>query len=98
MRDGSVTKQKLPPGTLGRIMRFASPYRKILGVFLGVIVVDALIGVWNPLIYRQIIDGGIQSTTRASSCSSACSSAAWRSRTPSCPSCSATSPRGSARG
>ena len=42
-----------------RIARFAAPYRKILGIFLGVIVVDALIGVWNPLIYRQIIDGGI---------------------------------------
>ena len=54
-----MTKQKLPPGTLGRIMRFAAPYRRMLGVFLGVIVVDALIGVWNPLIYREIIDGGI---------------------------------------
>ena len=31
----------------------------MLGVFLVVIVVDALIGVWNPLIYREIIDGGI---------------------------------------
>ena len=59
MRDRSVTKEKLPPGTLGRIMRFAAPYRRMLGVFLGVIVVDALIGVWNPLIYREIIDGGI---------------------------------------
>jgi len=59
MKDSSVTKEKLPPGTLRRIMRFAAPYRKTLGVFLGVIVVDALIGVWNPLIYRQIIDGGI---------------------------------------
>jgi len=59
MRDGSVTKQKLPAGILRRIMRFAAPYRKILGIFLGLIVVDALIGVWNPLIYRQIIDGGI---------------------------------------
>ena len=59
MRDRSVTKQKLPPGTVGRIMRFAAPYRRMLGVFLGVIVVDALIGVWNPLIYREIIDGGI---------------------------------------
>jgi ATP-binding cassette, subfamily B, bacterial len=58
-RDRSVTKEKLPPGTLRRIMRFAAPYRRMLGVFLGVIVVDALIGVWNPLIYRQIIDGGI---------------------------------------
>jgi len=59
MRDGSVTKQKLPPGTLGRIMRFAAPYRKILGIFLVVIVIDAVISVWNPLIYRQIIDSGI---------------------------------------
>lgn len=59
-RDSSVTKQKLAPGTLRRIMRFAAPYRRILGLFLGVIVVDALIGVWNPLIYRQIIDGGIE--------------------------------------
>jgi ATP-binding cassette subfamily B protein len=59
MRDGSVTKQKLPAGTLRRIMRFAAPYRKILGIFLGVIVVDAVISVWNPLIYRQIIDSGI---------------------------------------
>jgi len=40
-------------------MRFAAPYRRMLGVFLAVIVVDALIGVWNPLIYREIIDGGI---------------------------------------
>ena len=60
MRDPSVTKQKLPPGTLARILRFAAPYRKMLGVFLAVIVVDALIGVWNPLIYREIIDGGIE--------------------------------------
>ena len=59
MRDGSVTSQKLPAGTLRRIMRFAAPYRRILGVFLGVIVVDAVISVWNPLIYRQIIDSGI---------------------------------------
>jgi ATP-binding cassette subfamily B protein len=54
-----VTKQKLPPGTVRRIVKFATPYRRILGFFLAVIVVDALIGVWNPLIYRQIIDGGI---------------------------------------
>src|SRR5271166_6243553 len=59
MKDRSVTKKKLPPGTIRRIVKFARPYRRILGIFLGVIVVDALIGVWNPLIYRQIIDEGI---------------------------------------
>jgi ATP-binding cassette, subfamily B, bacterial len=58
-KDRSVTKQKLPPGTLRRIVNFARPYRKILSLFLAVIVVDAVIGVWNPLIYREIIDGGI---------------------------------------
>ncbi len=58
-KDRSVTKQKLPPGTMRRIVNFARPYRKILSLFLAVIVVDAVIGVWNPLIYRDIIDGGI---------------------------------------
>jgi ATP-binding cassette subfamily B protein len=58
-RDRSVTKQKLAPGTVRRIARFAAPYRPILSVFLVVIVVDALTGVINPLIYREIIDGGI---------------------------------------
>ncbi len=58
-RDRSVTKQKLAPGTVRRIARFAAPYRPILVVFLVVIMVDALMGVANPLIYRQIIDAGI---------------------------------------
>lgn len=58
-RDRSVTKQKLAPGTVRRIARFASPYRRILIVFLVVIVVDALLGVVTPLLYREIIDGGI---------------------------------------
>jgi ATP-binding cassette, subfamily B, bacterial len=59
LRDPSVTKQKLARGTLPRIARFAAPYRNILIVFMVVIVIDALMGVANPLIYRQIIDGGI---------------------------------------
>jgi ATP-binding cassette subfamily B protein len=59
LRDPSVTKKKLARGTLPRIARFAAPYRNILIVFMVVIVIDALMGVANPLIYRQIIDGGI---------------------------------------
>lgn len=58
-RDRSVTSQKLERGTLKRIVRFAAPYRNILALFLVVIVIDALLGVANPLIYRQIIDAGI---------------------------------------
>jgi ATP-binding cassette, subfamily B, bacterial len=58
-RDQSVIHQQLPPGIVKRIGRFASPYRKMLVVFLVLIVVDAIIGAANPLIYREIIDVGI---------------------------------------
>jgi ATP-binding cassette subfamily B protein len=59
LRDSSVTRHKLAPGTLRRIARFAAPYRRLLAVFLAVIVVDAVVGVANPLLYRVIIDRGI---------------------------------------
>src|SRR5580658_10218641 len=58
-RDDSVTKQKLPPGTVKRIARFAAPYRWKLTGFLVMIVIDALVGAANPLLYREIIDQGI---------------------------------------
>ncbi len=58
-RDPSVIGQKLAPGTVRRIARFASPYKRELVVFLVLIVVDALVAVANPLIFMQIIDKGI---------------------------------------
>jgi len=58
-RDQSVVHQQLPPGIVGRIARFAAPYRRMLVVFLILIIVDAVIGAANPLIYRAIIDTGI---------------------------------------
>jgi ATP-binding cassette subfamily B protein len=58
-RDESVTKQKLPPGTVRRIFRFAAPYRVALGVFLVLIIIDALLSAVNPLLYREIIDKGV---------------------------------------
>ena len=58
-RDESVTKQKLPKGTIKRIFRFAAPYRGALVLFLAMIVADALVSAVNPLIYRGIIDHGI---------------------------------------
>ncbi len=58
-RDGSVTEQQLTPGIFWRILRFAQPYRAKLVVFLVLIVIDALLGVANPLIYKAIIDNGI---------------------------------------
>jgi ATP-binding cassette subfamily B protein len=58
-RDETVTSQKLSTGILRRIARFARPYRRMLAVFLVLIVLDALLGAANPLIYRAIIDDGI---------------------------------------
>jgi ATP-binding cassette, subfamily B, bacterial len=58
-RDRSVTAKKLPPGTLRRIVRFAAPYKRQLIWFLLLIVLDAVIGVVNPLIFKGIIDKGI---------------------------------------
>jgi len=58
-RDQSVTDAKVAKGTARRILRFARPYRNILLFFLGVVVVDAVIGAINPLILREIINRGI---------------------------------------
>lgn len=58
-RDQSITQHKLPKGIFGRIVRFARPYRRMLGVYLVLIIVDAVISAANPLLYRAIIDRGI---------------------------------------
>jgi ATP-binding cassette subfamily B protein len=59
MRREELRNQQITPGTARRTKVFVAPYVRILSVFLVLIVVDAVIGVANPLIYRQIIDKGI---------------------------------------
>jgi ATP-binding cassette, subfamily B, bacterial len=58
-QDASVLEQKVKPGTAKRTLKFAAPYTGLLVVFLFVVILDAAIGVVNPLIYRQIINNGI---------------------------------------
>src|SRR5664279_3497682 len=58
-RDESVTQQRVTKGTAKRMFQFARPYRRILAWFLVLVVVDAVIGVVNPLLFRSIIDKGI---------------------------------------
>ncbi|MGH3295253.1 MAG: ABC transporter ATP-binding protein, partial [Trebonia sp.] len=57
--DSSVTRQKLKPGTVRRIARYARPYRVQLALFLFCTAVDASITVVNPLLLRELIDHGI---------------------------------------
>jgi ATP-binding cassette subfamily B protein len=56
-RDDSITQVKVTKGTARRMFHFAKPYRTILLLFLVLIVVDAVIGVANPLIFGAIING-----------------------------------------
>jgi ATP-binding cassette subfamily B protein len=58
-RDESIKKHKLPAGLVRRVLRFSAPYRWRLIVFLLLIVLDTLINVAYPLIFRKIIDDGI---------------------------------------
>ncbi|MGH9088527.1 MAG: ABC transporter ATP-binding protein [Acidimicrobiales bacterium] len=58
-QDRSVLDHRVKKGTTRRMLRFAMPYRKILAIFLPVVVIDAVAGAVNPLILRAIIDKGI---------------------------------------
>lgn len=58
-RDSAVLQHELPKGIWRRILNFAAPYKGKLVVFLVIIVVDSIVGVANPLIYRKIINDGI---------------------------------------
>ena len=58
-RDGSVTGRRLSPGIVRRILRFAAKYRRMLAVFLALIIIEALLTAAVPLIYKAIIDEGI---------------------------------------
>ena len=55
-RDPSVKDERLRRGTWKRVIRFARPYRKLLAVFLVLIVFDAVVSTANPLVYRAIIN------------------------------------------
>ncbi|WP_329522371.1 ABC transporter ATP-binding protein [Spirillospora sp. NBC_01491] len=58
-RDGSVTQQKLKPGTVKRIAGYARPYMRELVLFLALNSFAAVIVVANPLLLKSIIDRGI---------------------------------------
>jgi len=58
-RDNDAAKEGVRPGTIRRILEFASAYAWMLGLYLCIVVLDAAVGVVNPLIYREIINKGI---------------------------------------
>jgi ATP-binding cassette subfamily B protein len=58
-QDRSVLQQKIRPDTIRRIFGFAKPLLGMLMLFLFIVSVDAVIGVINPLLYRELINHGI---------------------------------------
>lgn len=57
--DQSVKDQRLKPGTIWRIARYAAPYRISLILFLATVIVDAILVVTSPLLLKQLIDQGV---------------------------------------
>lgn len=57
--DRSVARQGLAPGTTGRVVGYARPYRRQIVEFLVMVVVSALLVVATPLLFKAIIDDGV---------------------------------------
>jgi ATP-binding cassette subfamily B protein len=58
-QDRSVLRHRVKKGTARRMLTFAVPYRKILAIFIPVVILGAVIGAVNPLILQSLIDNGI---------------------------------------
>ncbi len=58
-QDRAVLQLRIKKGTTRRMLHFAVPYRRILAIFLPVVIFDAALAAVNPLILRAIIDTGI---------------------------------------
>lgn len=58
-RDETVVEHKLAPGTLRRILGYAGNFKGLIAGFLVLLVVDSLLVVAQPLLFRRIVDDGI---------------------------------------
>jgi ATP-binding cassette subfamily B protein len=58
-QDRSVLRHRVKKGTARRMLTFGVPYKKILAVFVPVVIFGAVIAAVNPLILRALIDNGI---------------------------------------
>src|SRR6476661_9208155 len=58
--DPLAGRQGLAPGTFRRVVAFAKPHKRSLVWFLGLVMVDSLLVVATPLLFRAIVDDGVQ--------------------------------------
>jgi ATP-binding cassette subfamily B protein len=57
--DEKLAGQRLPAGTVRRVLRFGKPYKVMLAAFSVLIVADSLVSAANPWLYKDILDEGI---------------------------------------
>jgi ATP-binding cassette, subfamily B, bacterial len=58
-RDPSVKDQRLAKGTVRRVAGYARPYWRSISTFLVLVVIDAMLVIAAPLLFREIIDQGV---------------------------------------
>jgi ATP-binding cassette, subfamily B, bacterial len=58
--DEDLKSKRLARGTLRRVASFARPYTGVILFFLVLVVVDALLVVATPLLFKRIIDDGVE--------------------------------------
>ncbi len=58
-RDSSVKERRLAPGTTGRVLGYARPYKVQIAWFLGVVVIESMLVVASPLLLKSLVDDGI---------------------------------------
>ncbi|SDH88137.1 ATP-binding cassette, subfamily B [Sinosporangium album] len=58
-RDDSVVKEKVAPGTVRRITRYALPYSRQITAFLVLVVLGSTTVIASPLLMKAVIDNGI---------------------------------------
>jgi ATP-binding cassette subfamily B protein len=63
-QDASARDHRLAPGTVRRVLGFARPYRRLIAVFLVLVVVGAFLVVATPLLLQRIIDDGVATGDR----------------------------------
>jgi ATP-binding cassette subfamily B protein len=57
--DRSAVDQHLRGDTLRRVLTFARPHRTLIGIFLGLTMIDAAMVVVTPLLVQRLVDDGI---------------------------------------
>ncbi len=63
-RDPSVKQRQLSRATVRRILSFAAPYKALVMVFLVILILDSLLVIAQPLLFRRIVDQGISQGDR----------------------------------